>query len=262
LNEKNVQEQLKIFLSRHGWLCGLFLVGLMHRVAQWMVLREGIDKSAGLNGNVLLIQLLPAQLWREHFWAALQYLQQSPPLPNIIYGLIVRAFDTAQISTILILLCSLLSCFAILLMALQLNRLGFSRAFSSIVSLVFFVSADLLMMDYFAFGQSFYEQLTMLLVLLASLSATAVVKSPVPNVRALLLLGITVALLALTRATFACNAVVMLDPSHAAGAHGDACFIFAAGDIATGWLGVETTHCSRAVDLGHQQLGRHQSAVW
>lgn len=187
--------------TQRMWLAWLFLFCVGHRLVQWLVLQKQIAVAAALNGDVAIMQLLPADLWRQQFWAALLYLQQTPPVPNLIYGIAALCFDSGpSLATFLILFCGLLSSIACVLMALLLTRLGFARWLACAIAVVFLLSADLLMFDYFAFGQSFYEQLTMVGVLCAALAAIALARAG--GWRAALVLGCAVALLALTRASF------------------------------------------------------------
>jgi hypothetical protein len=191
------------------WLLWLFLVAAGHRVLQWLLLQKQFMHVAELNGDILVMQLLPAALWREQFWAALLYLQQTPPLPNLVYGIVARCFDDlATRAAFLVLLCGLLSCIVTALLALLLSRLAFPRIFCCAVALVFAFSADVVMVEYFAFGQAFYEQITMILVLAAVLAAQRLAMNA--GFRAALALGAVVALLALTRASFSYFALPVL----------------------------------------------------
>jgi len=183
------------------WLWWIFAACACHRIVQWLILQEQVMYVAVLNSEVLVMQLLPAELWREHFWASLLYLQQTPPLPNLIYGIAVLCFDNTQtLTAFLVLFCGFLSSVAATMLALLLSRMGIPRSICCITALVFAGSTDVLMVEYFAFGQIFYEQLTMVAALCAALSAQKLVQHR--DFRASIALGFAIAVLALTRASF------------------------------------------------------------
>lgn len=190
-------------MHKHDLHLSLWIVGLvvLHRLVQWWLLQDQVDIAAALNGDVTFMQLLPASLWREHFWAALTYLQQTPPIPNLIYGIAASIFVSAPaLSTCMILLAGLLSAISGVLLAQLLLRMALPRWLCGSVALVFATSTELVMIEYFAFGQSFYGLLTMNAVLCAALAAQAFARSG--SVRAACALGIAIAFLALTRASF------------------------------------------------------------
>jgi len=186
--------------TRHGLIL-LFVFALAHRGLQWALLWPQFESLAQRNADFLVMQLLPVQWWQTHFVAAVWYLQQTPPIPNLLFGLVtVLTTDFVSRSTALILFSGLLDCIASVLLAVLLLRLQLPRWLAFFTATVFVLGADLIVNEYSAFGQLFYEQLAMVECLTAALAAIAVVRSPakVPIV----CLGISVALLGLTRASF------------------------------------------------------------
>lgn len=192
--------QTSLMRARHGLIL-LFLFALAHRGLQWLLLWPQFESLAQRNADFLVMQLLPVQWWQTHFLSALWYLQQTPPIPNLLFGLVTVLTDNfVSRSAVLILFSGLLDCIASLLLAVLLLRMQLPRWMAFFAATVFVLGADLVVNEYVAFGQLFYEQLTMVECLAAALAAIAVARSPakVP----LLCLGICVALLGLTRASF------------------------------------------------------------
>lgn len=186
--------------TRHGLIL-LFVFALAHRGLQWVLLWPQFESLAHRNADFLVMQLLPVQWWQTHFLSALWYLQQTPPIPNLVFGLVtLMTDDFVSRSTALIVFSGLLDCIASVLFAVLLLRMQLPRWLAFSTALVFVLGIDLVVNEYAAFGQLFYEQLTMVECLAAALSAVAVARSParIP----LLSLGICVALLGLTRASF------------------------------------------------------------
>jgi hypothetical protein len=186
--------------TRHGLIL-LFVFALAHRALQWMLLWPEFESLAARNADFLAMQLLPAQWWQVHFLAALWYLQQTPPIPNLLFGLVtVLTDDFVSRSAVLILFSGFLDCIAGVLFAVLLLRLQLSRALAFSAAVVFVLGNDLLVNEYAAFGQLFYEQLTMVEVLVAALAAITIARRPA--LAPVLCFGICVALLGLTRASF------------------------------------------------------------
>jgi len=183
------------------FLTALFLIGVVHRGSQWYLLGPQVRHLAMLNPNYYVIQLLSPDIWRRHFAHALLHLQQAPPLPNLIYGTVAILTKNATTRAgILILWSGLLSCIASVLLALLLIRLNMPKILAFFVSVVFLCSGDILVNEYSAFGQLFYEQLSMVELLCAALSAISLARCP--SIRVACGLGTSVAALALTRSTF------------------------------------------------------------
>lgn len=177
----------------------LFSVGIAHRLVQLVILYPQISEH--VVDKRFVMQLLPEAIWRDHFWAGLLYLQQSPPIPNLFFAAIVRSFDSAPvIAAIFVGLQALLvSCTAGAMLCL-LRRLGFSLGPSMLLSVIFLFSGDLIVMEYSAYANFFYEQSTMLLCLLSCLAALSYSRDG--KAKYLVWLGLCVATLALTRSTF------------------------------------------------------------
>lgn len=182
-------------------LITLFVLVLVHRVVQLVLLWPPLSQQIDLNSHAQIMQLLPRDLWRQEFHAAILYLQQAPPLPNLIYGAVVNLVEPPrQIAATLILLNGFLSAVTAVLMALLFARLGLGRWIGIGLAAVFIFSADLLLIEYHTWGHFFYEISTMLLCVLAAHAALGIARRP--GAWAALLLGLWVALLALTRATY------------------------------------------------------------
>jgi len=193
----------------HSFLL-LLVAGVGFRLLQFFLLSDQVLQAALLNHDILSLgHYLPEALWRENFSAAILYLQQTPPLPALIFGIATRATsDTVSLVRALILLCGLLDSLTAVLMAILLARLDAPKWVMFALPLIFLANADTVLLDYFTFGEYFYEHLTMLGIMTSSLLALSLSKNP--SCKNAFLFGTTIALLALTRATFSYFAIVAL----------------------------------------------------
>ena len=180
----------------------LLLAGAAHRswvfAAHYDPLRDLISSNPGW----LSMQYLTLPALTEHFAASLLYLQQAPPVPQVILALTVKAFGWPYgTAYALIGFQALLSITAALLLFRHMRRLiGTPPGLTCAIGLVFLLSPDLLVMEYNMFGQTMYEQLAMVLVLLVIWLAADPANANRPARAALL--GLVTAALALTRASF------------------------------------------------------------
>ncbi|HSB97657.1 MAG TPA: hypothetical protein VLC91_14460 [Spongiibacteraceae bacterium] len=179
----------------------LFCICILQRYWQWQLLAPQIAYLATFNPDRTVMQFLPLAVWREHFAAALLYLQQAPPLSNLLFGLVVRLnTDPAVRAMVLILLSGFFSALTSMLLFVLLVRLSVPRWLAIFVTLIFIGSGELLVMEYALLGQMFYEYLAMTAVMAAAYAAVALAQQP-SQYRSFAL-GVAVAVLALSRATF------------------------------------------------------------
>lgn len=179
----------------------VFFVGILHRLWQWHALSDQIARLAQASPDWKTMQYLPADLWQKHFAAALLYLQQTPPLPNLVYGLFAIWFPQAELRVAgLILLCGMLTCVAAALLAHLLMMLKFSSWFAAVIGIIFLGSSEILVMEYAELGQLLYEFMSMVLVVAAAIAAVQFAEKK--SLESAVLLGLASTLLALTRATF------------------------------------------------------------
>lgn len=177
----------------------LFLLCLLHRSIQLWVSWPQLSRH--LVNVDQLMQLIPAAVWRENFTSGWLFLQQAPPLPNLVYGSLAWLFaDKADLTLAILVLQILLAGITIAVFSSLLFRLRLPAWACFLLPLVLFLSSDLIMMEYHSNGHFYYEQATMLLCLLATHSALTYLNSR--QLRTLLLLGLWIALLVLTRSTF------------------------------------------------------------
>ena len=107
---------------------------------------------------------------------ALLYLQQTPPMSNLILGLMLRVLPWPRATMFgLIAMQGLITMLtALLLQRLVLGLFPGRIVFATLVALAFlFDTADVLIIEYNTFKQLFYENLGMLLVLAVALSFDA-----------------------------------------------------------------------------------------
>lgn len=199
----------RFFRSTTQLAVAAFVLGALHRAAQLALVAGAVGRQAALNAGWQSTQYLPADLFEQHFAAAMLYLQQTPPLPNLLIGVLSRLSlgpDTGAIVTIAF--AGLLSCMSGALLVVLLSRLGVRPLFAFAIALLFLGNSGVVLLEYTAFGQCFYEQLAMLGCLLAALAAVALTRRQ--RLAPAIWLGLAVALLALSRATFSYFAIPVL----------------------------------------------------
>ena len=110
-----------------------------------------------------VMQLLPVEIYRKHFWTGLWLLQQTPPVAHLVFRLVLLAggwpFRTAE------LLCGfqgIISATTGFLLCMLIRKLTNSRLAAVFASSWFMLSSDLVVSEYAFFGQMFYENLGML----------------------------------------------------------------------------------------------------
>lgn len=179
----------------------LIVVVLVHRIALYMSLRDAFDVLLALHPDHWTWQLLPVALLRDDLATALLYLQQNPPLPQVLAGIVLKAVATpAAAAHVLLAVQGALTLIAALLLQALLARIGMWRWPALLLALLFALSGDVILLEYNSFGQTFYENLCMPLVLGAVWLFLDIVDGR--RGAAPWGLGLLVAALALTRASF------------------------------------------------------------
>jgi len=179
----------------------IFALGVAHRLLQlWILWPELSVQILAWSGNQAPT-MLPAVIMREHPWWGLWYLQQTPPIPYGIWGIVLALFSGPYgIAVACLLLQAVLSSATAASMALLLRRFGMATWLCFAVALLFLLHGDLIVIEYHTMGQMFHNTLTMLLVVLSCHQALTFARRP--ERRPAFMLGLYAGLLALTRATF------------------------------------------------------------
>jgi hypothetical protein len=179
----------------------LLFIGIIHRVLQLWLLWPQLAISIMQTTNNQMMQLLPQAMMQEHPWWGVWFLQQAPPIPNVMWAGALALFSAPfNLAIALILLNALFSSLTAVLMALLFYRVGANWWLGLLLSMLFLLGGDLLLLEYHTMGQFFYETLTMLLCVLSCHCALSLVRSG--DRRFALYLGLCVAALALSRASF------------------------------------------------------------
>lgn len=186
------------------WIASLLVlaVALTHRA--WLLWSSQATIAAlwEANPDVYQPHNAPIELLRDHLGLALLYLQQTPPMSNLILGLMVKLLPWPYATTLgLIAMQGVITA----LTAVLLQRLLFALfpgriVFATLVALAFVFDTDVIVIEYNTFGQLFYENLGMLLVLSVAISLLTTWRVGRP--RDALVTGVLTALLAMTRATW------------------------------------------------------------
>ena len=155
-------------------------------------------------------QYLSLPALQDHFWSSILYLQQTPPIPNLILGAFVHAFGWPfGAAYACIALQTAISIASAMLMFRLLCHLIRPSYLYCAIALGFLLSTDLVVLEYNALGQTFYENLTMLLLLLLVDAFVRLHSSPnAPRIVGWI--GLLTACLALTRASFSYFFVIPL----------------------------------------------------
>lgn len=176
----------------------VFVVVISHRIFVFLVSRKAVDSLLVENPGWLTWQYLLPESLASNFWASLTYLQQSPPLPNLIFGAFIKLFGWPSGTAY--------ACIATggLISAISAARFvnlgmvfGISSLTSSAMALILFLSVDCFGMEYNSFGQTFYELLAMWLFIESVTAFANASKSP--NLASGVPVGLTIGMLSLSR---------------------------------------------------------------
>ncbi|RAI43026.1 hypothetical protein [Rhodoplanes roseus] len=181
---------------------GIAAVVLLHRAVLWVLFGDLLDAAARANPGWRTWQYLPLSAYRDHFWASLRYLQQTPPLPHVLLGILLSTTEwPVGTARALYGLQAAISAGTVLVLARLLHCLGCGRLVAAGVALLFGLSTDLYTLEIASFGQLVYESAAMLLVAAACL-CLARLPAGATGRRRLIAAGLLVAGAALTRASF------------------------------------------------------------
>lgn len=190
--------------GRRAWLATALVgaVGIAHRTWLLVAFRTQLQALQDANPEVYMMHHAPLELLRDHLGVVLLLLQQTPPVSNVIYGLFVQAFSWPHGVTqaVMILQGATSVATAVLLHRVLVALFPARLAVVTLVALLFVLDVDLIVLEYNAFGQTFYENLGMLLVLVLAATLLRLRRTAAPRDAALA--GLWTALLALTRATW------------------------------------------------------------
>ncbi len=183
-------------------------IGVLHRVLVLSAFRHVLIDFAASRDRILVMQLFPLDVFRQHFWTAMLLLQQSPPLPQIITKIILMIGSWP--SGLVQMLCALNGIISIVTACLLyriLCRVTASGAVAFLLTLWFLLSSDLLVLEYDLFGESFHENLAMLCVTASGAVLLGMDKLN-GGMRRAAALGVLVSLAALSRSSLSYFALV------------------------------------------------------
>ncbi len=193
------------FGASAGWplapILVLVVLGVAHRVTVLVVHLSDLRRLITNNPDWLTWQFPTLPALSQHLAATLFFLQQTPPIPNLLLGVVTKlaAWPFAVAYLLISFQAALSITTAVFMFRIQLF---FTRRvyLALLAPVVYLLSSDLLFMEYNSQGQTFYENLTMCLVVIATylflrLERTGALKYSI-------LLGLATDFLALSRATF------------------------------------------------------------
>ncbi len=175
---------------------------IAHRLTLFLLHRTDLAALIVANQVWYVFQYLPREMLRDHLFPAMLLLQQTPPVMNLVMGLVLKGLAwPAGVATALIALQSLVSILTAGVLVHLLSVLYPRRVVLwTALGLVFVLSTDLVVLEYNNMGQLFYEPLSMLgtLVLLDAL----VCLRRSGRLRCAAAAGMATALLVVTRETW------------------------------------------------------------
>ncbi len=184
-------------------LSGLILA---HRLLLWGLFGSRIDAVAIANPNWFTWQYLLRGAYVDHLGTALWYLQQTPPLPHLVLGLIAKVADwPVPVARCLYALQAFITAGTASLLFLVLLRLRCGLIVGFGAALYFGLSIDVYVMELSSLGQLFYENGAMLFAAwtcYALISALHCQRDGRPASWHCVGAGTLVAVCALTRASF------------------------------------------------------------
>ena len=177
-------------------------VGVIHRGAVLALHLQALDALAVANSDWYPFQFLPSGWLRDHLLASLWYLQQEPPITNLMFGLILKTCSwPVGVARALVALQGALSIVSAIVLLRVLCALYPRRwLLATAASIVFLLGTDLIVMEYYSQGQIFYESVSMLLAI--SAIYTLVGLATTGRLRWSIATGLVVASMALTRSTW------------------------------------------------------------
>lgn len=185
----------------------VLVIGVLQRA--WLLHHLAPAYAAFMATRVtpIAMQFYPVSVYRDHFWAGLWLLQQTPPLIHVVMKLALLAGAwPVGVTEILCGLGGACTIATACLLQPLLRRVTGSLAASLVLALWFLLSTDAVILEYAYFGEVFYELAAMLAVLGM---AVALSGRPVTARRAALA-GLAAALGALTRSSLSYVALAAL----------------------------------------------------
>jgi len=182
----------------------VFAVILFQRFFVFVYYFDSIKTYLSQNngGDFLTWQYSDIEGLKEHFWRTIYYLQQNPPIPDMIVGFFNNVLPRFAAHYALVLMQGVITAVTC---ALSVKLLSYFLPkkhlwIGALLALAFGLSSDKIIMEYNWFGQTMYEDLNNVFMMLAFLSFAEFQKTQ--KWYWVAAVGITYALLALTRATF------------------------------------------------------------
>ena len=196
-----VSRGLQWLSARPEW--SVLAVCLLHRLILFWRMRPALLALVAQVPYFQVMQLLPVEIYRRHFWTGLWLLQQTPPIGHVLFRLVLLAggwpYRTAE------LLCSIQGvtvAFTAYLLCLLIRKATGNRFVATVGALWFALSTDLVVSEYAFFGQVFYETFGMLIVTNCCYQgytlASPAIRKPIVHAVAL---GALAAMAALTRSS-------------------------------------------------------------
>jgi len=143
------------------------VVGLAHRITLFLVHRPQLDALIDANAAWYTFQHLPREMLRDHLFASMVLLQQTPPISNLLLGVALKCFSwPAGVAYAMIWLQTVLTLVTALVLVHVVTVLYPRRVVLwTAMGLLFVLDTGLVVLEYNSMGQTIYGPLAMLFAL-------------------------------------------------------------------------------------------------
>jgi len=187
--------------SKYWPILLLISIGLFHRLFLFGYYFDDISLMVSNHPSWLTWQYLTIPALRDNLLDSMLYLQQTPPLPQLFLALCLKFLSwPTQVSYFLILVNGLISIVSALLLYLLSIRLTKMIKLSFGLALLFLLNADLVVIEYNSLGQTIYENICMIWILMFVMGGSQLAEGN--SVRGTVLMSVSTALLIMTRSAY------------------------------------------------------------
>lgn len=214
VNNKPLSQLISSICYAVGFLTLYFLA----QAVLLLYLNEDLRLAVSTHLDINIFQYLPQSTIENNFWLAIYYLQQTPPIPQMVMAAMYGLGSVYAVTLALIVLEIVFMGASWLLVFCMLRRENLPPWVCLVLCSLFAANLDLFMLQFSQLGRTFYEFLCMFLVMGMLISAQGLIqwsgvqarRTPVnddaaaqrPPYGIAMVLGLCAAGLALTRSSF------------------------------------------------------------
>ncbi len=186
----------------------ILILGFVQRTILFITYKKELNAFISTYPDWVFVYLSTSGL-EDMLCKSLLYLQQSPPIPNIMFGIAIKLFGWPYgAAYTCIILQNIMSLISAVIMFRILCFICRRTYVNCIVVLIFLLSTDIISIEFNHFGQNLYESISMTLILLIIYSFIKL--SRTNQLRFTVIIGLFTAGLALSRASYSYFGVIPL----------------------------------------------------